>query len=132
VPITASAGGPAQEIRLRLGIPVAVDGRFGRLRGQPGPEEAWSVLAVILADASGIERPIPLTNQGGAVYEYSYLAPARTALRVKVSSNEFLLADGSGSPIDERGQVFSAVTPSVTARSPELRADDRDLGLTSG
>jgi len=49
------------------------------------------------------------------VYEYSYLTPAETALRLRVSSNEFFLADAAGSPIDERGHIFSVTTPSAAA-----------------
>jgi hypothetical protein len=57
------------------------------------------------------------------VYEYSYLTPAETALRLKVASNEFFLADASGSPIDERGHIFSVKTPSATAppKRPNMR-----------
>jgi hypothetical protein len=56
------------------------------------------------------------------VYEYSYLTPAETALRLKVASNEFFLADASGSPIDERAHISSVTTPAATARASERRS----------
>jgi len=125
VPVAGSAGGASQEIRLRLGIRVVV-----KLHDPSGhaanrdPKKPGSPLAVTVAGASGRERPLPLTNYGGGVYEYSYLTPAETALRLRVSSNEFLLADASGSPIDERGHMFSVTTPSAAAsasKRPERR-----------
>jgi hypothetical protein len=58
------------------------------------PHKPGSVVAVTLRSASARERPLPLTHQGGRVYEYSFLAPENAALRVKVASGEFLLADG--------------------------------------
>ena len=63
---------------------------------------------------------MPVVSYSDRMYEYSYLAPARAALRVKVSSSEFLLTDGSDSRIDERGHVFSITTPSLEARTPAL------------
>jgi hypothetical protein len=119
-PVAGVAGGPSQDIRLRLGIPVVVrvvdvDGHAaGRDPNKPG-----SVVAVTLADAQGRERLVPLTNRGAGIYEYSYLTLPQAALRVKVASGEFLLADDSGSPIDERGHIFAVTTPSAAAAAPE-------------
>lgn len=121
-PVTVSTSDPAQEIRLRLGVRVVVkaDDSSGHSASRD-PNPPGSVLAVTLADGSGIEHPVPLTSEGAGIYEYSYLAPAQTALRLKVSSSHFLLADSSGSPIDERGHVFPVTTPSLAARSSALQ-----------
>lgn len=108
-----------QESRLRLGVRVVIKVNdaaahaVGLRADRPG-----SILAVTLADGSGVERPVPFETQSGGTYEYSYLAPAQKALRLKVSSSQFLLADGSGLPIDERGHVFPIVTPLPAARKP--------------
>ncbi|MCX6618375.1 MAG: carboxypeptidase-like regulatory domain-containing protein [Acidobacteria bacterium] len=128
-PVASSPGGASQEIRLRLGIRLVVklDDASGYAANRD-PKKPGSPLAVTVAGASGRERPVPLTSQGGGVYEYSYLTPPDTVLRLRVASNEFLLADASGSAIDERGYVFSVTTPSAV--TPPSGRPSRRLPFT--
>jgi hypothetical protein len=119
-PVAGVAAGPSQDIRLRLGIPVVVRVVDAQEHAASrDPKKPGSVVAVSLADAQGRERLVPLTNRGTNIYEYSYLTLPQAALRVKVASGEFLLADDSGSPIDERGHIFAVTTPSAAVGATE-------------
>lgn len=116
-PVVRAAGGPSQEIRLRRGIPVVVKliDTFGEAADR-GPKRLPPAAVTVRAGA-GRDRPMAVTNRGAGAYEYSCVAPPETALRVRVSSREFLLADVSGLPIDERGHAFSVTTPSAAKAS---------------
>src|SRR5262249_40112524 len=105
-------GTPAPDMRLGLGVKVAVQvaDPLG-LASVPGLRMPGSAVAVTLTEG-GKARMLPLTAQAGLSHEYSELVPPGRTVQLKVASSEFLLGDGSGSPIED-GHVFSVVTPAA-------------------